>query len=78
MTTKSATPPTDPVGVRRALGYLGMEEVAILLDVAPSTLRNRISIGTAPPSYKVGNRHLFDAKELQAWIRRRRFERRAA
>lgn len=62
-----------PATIRSALGYVGEQEICALLGIQPLTLRNRISMGKAPPSFKVGNEHLFDAAEVQAWIRRRRF-----
>ena len=62
----------DPAAIRHALGYIGEQEVSILLGIELQTLRNRLSIGTAPPSFKVGNRRLFKLTEVDAWIRRRR------
>ena len=78
MKQKPVIPAADPSAVRRALGYVGPDDVAALLGISTATLKNRLSIGTAPPSYKVGNRHLFKASELDAWIRRRRVDRRSA
>jgi excisionase family DNA binding protein len=78
MKQKSVTPAADPAAARTALGYVGQEEVAVLLGISAPTLRNRLSLGTAPPSYKVGNRHLFKVSELNAWITRRRVNRAAA
>jgi predicted DNA-binding transcriptional regulator AlpA len=68
----------DPAALRHALGYIDEHEVCILLGIALPTLRNRLSIGTAPPSFKVGNRHLFKVAEVDAWIRRRRVHRASA
>jgi predicted DNA-binding transcriptional regulator AlpA len=78
MKLKSVTPAADPSTVRKALGYVGEQEVCGLPGISTPTLRNRLSIGTAPPSYKVGNTHLFKVSELDAWIRRRRVNRVAA
>lgn len=78
MSQKAVTPSADPAAVRNALGYVGEQEVCVLLGISTPTLRNRLSIGTAPPSYKVGNKHLFKVSELDAWIRRRRVNRAAA
>ena len=60
----------------RALGYVGDDVVCALLDIKDPTLRNRRSRGTAPPSYKVGNRHVTKLAELEAWIRRHRVSKR--
>ncbi len=74
MARKPAAPPAvDPTSVRSRLGYLGEDEICAALKIEPLTLRNRLSRGTAPPSYKVGNEHLFDVKEFHAWVRRKRF-----
>ena len=78
MKRKPVTPAPDPAAVRHALGYIGEQEVCILLDIEMPTLRNRLSIGTAPPSFKVGNRHLFKLTEVDAWIRRRRVNKASA
>ena len=61
MKRKTVTPAADPSAVRRALGYVESHDVAALLGITTATLKNRLSIGTAPPTYKVGNRHLFKA-----------------
>jgi predicted DNA-binding transcriptional regulator AlpA len=73
-----AVVPGNAADARRAIGYFSEDDVCAILNIVIPTLRNRISTGTAPPSYKVGNRHLFKIAELDAWIKRRRVQRGAA
>lgn len=63
-------------GLRDRLGYIDEQQLFSLLQIAPGTGRNRQSEGSLPPHYKVGRRKLYKLSEVDAWIRRRRVNRR--
>jgi predicted DNA-binding transcriptional regulator AlpA len=44
------------------------DEMAEILDIHPQTLFRRMAEGTAPPSFKIGNRRLFPLGRIfEAW-----------
>jgi excisionase family DNA binding protein len=51
--------------------FLTVEEIAELLRVTASSVRNRLSRGdpTLPPSLRVGGRRLFPASGYERWIK---------
>jgi len=51
--------------------YLTMRETSYLLKISISTL-NRLVRDNRIPSYKLGNRRLFDKDELIEWVRTQR------
>jgi len=53
--------------------YLTLQETSKFLKISVSTL-NRLIRQNGIPSYKVGDRRLFDKDELVKWVRTQRSE----
>jgi hypothetical protein len=64
--------PTAEQELLDELGYLTDPQLCAVTAWSPQTLRNRRSSGKAPPSSKVGRRHLTKKTDLAAWVARRR------
>jgi len=47
---------------------LTTDEVAALLKIPKATLYKWISMGTAPPFYKLGRHNRFKRSEVMAWM----------
>lgn len=52
--------------------FITTAELAEWLRTSPATVRYWRSIGTGPPSYKVGRRVIYDRAEVDAWIDQKR------
>lgn len=61
--------------LRAAMGMVTESEVCALIGITLETARNRQSAGDFPPHYSVGRKKLYKLAEVEAWIKRRRTER---
>ena len=46
---------------------LSVEEAATALGIGKRTLENMVRKGTAPPSFKIGSRRMFNVSKLERW-----------
>ncbi|MGI8761748.1 MAG: helix-turn-helix domain-containing protein [Jatrophihabitantaceae bacterium] len=49
-------------------GYLTVDDVSVVLKVAPSTIRYWVARGDGPPAFRFGKHLRFDRRELDDWI----------
>ncbi|NVD23689.1 helix-turn-helix domain-containing protein [Desulfuromonas acetoxidans] len=55
---------------RQELGLLDVDEVAEMFEIAPQTLKNRMTRGEFPRGIRIGKRAFWTKNQLQEWVDR--------